>query len=307
MGCAPSPRGRGARAVPRSSGRSDSSRGRGCGGGRGGRRRCRGGWGCACVDDRVLRAQGVSLDSGVLSDRRSMLSRTRRLDQISECHSLPRRTRDRSAVPGSCSASLAGTHQERVPSPGQVLPCVLALRVPASRRSAETVPALDTRQPRTRPERLQLPDTAQSQSLDGPPRQLRHPAIFRAERRDGPREDLRRSHIARPQTRDGLREGLRHPHARPRDVSHQIGQAVGCRGGAAERRSARMRYGDGRVNVMTRRGGTRWRRFKGAVATLRARNVGMPAPRIEAAVRDALAAVRAARRTTLRDGTRGHR
>jgi len=50
---------------------------------------------------------------GALSDRRSIPSRTRRLDQISECHSLSRRTRDRSAATGGCSASLAGTQQVR--------------------------------------------------------------------------------------------------------------------------------------------------------------------------------------------------
>ena len=58
---------------------------------------------------------------------------------------------------------------------------------------------------------------------------------------------------------------------------------------------------------MTKRGGVRWRRFKGAVATVRARNVGVSAPGIEAAVCGAVAAVRASRRRIVGDGKRGHR
>jgi hypothetical protein len=55
------------------------------------------------------------------------------------------------------------------------------------------------------------------------------------------------------------------------------------------------------------RGGTRWQRFKRAVARVRVRNAGAESRRVDGAVREALALVRAQRRQIVTDRQHGHR
>lgn len=57
---------------------------------------------------------------------------------------------------------------------------------------------------------------------------------------------------------------------------------------------------------MGERGGTRWQRFKRAVARVRARNADLALRQVDAAVREALTAVRAQRRRIVKDRQRGH-